>query len=56
MRKYNRNKGERTITRSVRLPVPLDDRIGVLAQKGLITKSAWIVRTLERESKGKGIG
>ena len=51
--KSNRNYGAKTVIRCVRLPIELDKRIGDLANKSLITKSAWIVKTLKRESAPK---
>jgi len=40
-----------TKVRTIRLPVELDTRIKVLAQKRLCSVNAWIVNTLMRESK-----
>ena len=42
---------KRTRVTTIRLPLELYDRISVLAQKRLCSLNAWIVRTLERESK-----
>ncbi len=53
MIKRNRNQGAGTVIRCVRLPAELDERIGDLANKSLITKSAWIVKTLKREAAPK---
>jgi hypothetical protein len=50
MRKRNRNNGEPVVILSVRIPVNLSNRIQDLADKGLVTKSAWVVRTLTREA------
>jgi predicted HicB family RNase H-like nuclease len=38
------------VVRSIRITKELDDRINILAKKGLITKNKWIVRTLTREA------
>jgi predicted DNA-binding protein len=43
-------KSIENVVRSVRMTKELDDRIGVLADKGLVTKNYWIVRTLTREA------
>lgn len=40
-----------TRIRTIRLPLELDARIKVLAQKRLCSINAWIVNTLKRESK-----
>jgi len=42
-----------TRTRTIRLPLDLDARITLLAQKRLCSVNAWIVNTLKRESKPK---
>jgi hypothetical protein len=43
-------KSIENVVRSVRMTKELDDRIGILADKGLVTKNYWIVRTLTREA------
>jgi hypothetical protein len=43
-------KSIENVVRSVRMTKELDGRIGVLADKGLVTKNYWIVRTLTREA------
>ncbi len=51
--KHRKHTNAKTICRSIRIPIPLDTRIAELAAKRLITKSAWIIKTLERETKVK---
>lgn len=43
-----------TKTTSIRIPIPLYERITNLAHKRMCSVNAWIVRTLEREAKPRG--
>lgn len=42
---------KRTRTRTIRIPIEIDARIAILAQKRLCSINAWIVNTLTRESR-----
>jgi len=44
-----------TRIRTIRIPVDLDNRISELVQKRLWSVNAWIVNTLKRVSKPKGV-
>jgi len=48
--KYRKNKGIKTISRTLRMSKGLDDRITDLALKNLTTKSAWIIKCLEQKA------
>jgi len=41
----------KTVTTTIRLPLELRERINILARKRLCSVNAWIVNTLDRESK-----
>jgi predicted DNA-binding protein len=43
--------GRTTKVISIRVPIPLYDRINTLACKQVKTKNAWCIMTLERECK-----
>ena len=43
----------KSVIRSIRIPVELDERINILARKGLMSKNKWIVKTLKREAAPK---
>lgn len=49
----NTETKEPTVTRNFRLPQRLLNRITLLAQKRRWSINAWVVNTLERESKPK---
>lgn len=54
--KYRKNKGIKTISRTLRMSKELDDRITDLALKSLTTKTNWIIKCLEQKAyrhKGK---
>ena len=50
MIKYRNNNKAKTVLRSFRIPIELDHRITELAIKNLITRSSWIVKTLEQKA------
>lgn len=39
-----------TVLRSFRLPQALDQRIALLSQKSVTTKSAWVIRVLSQQA------
>jgi len=43
-------EAKETRTRTVRLPIELDNRIVELAHKRFCSVNAWVVRTLERKA------
>jgi predicted DNA-binding protein len=47
---HTTNSKATTVVRSLRISLELDKRIDELATKSLITKNAWINRTLIREA------
>jgi len=48
--KYRKNKGIKTISRTLRMSKELDDRITDLALKSLTTKTNWIIKCLEQKA------
>jgi hypothetical protein len=53
MIKYRRKDKLPKLTRSIRIPIILDQRIKELSQKNLISYNAWVTRTLMREARCK---